>query len=388
MKIILIINLLSLMKMNSPISLLHSDFELSYPVSASLDNGNIFIIHNNGVYICDKSLSNILKSPILFSSENQLTKEDLSKIIITKLEEKALFCLIKDSIFIFDNQGNFLSQKNIIPTLIEGIPNTYTLFGAKENEYSYQFYIGFAINYKLYLQSYEFNLYYNSTEIMKANYDGINCCLQVGSSCQNKNIKNDILNCHIMIDSNKNESIICFYIIDDDQEYFGIGKFQADGGSFKRSNTKCKNHEIDKVATIKSVLSSDSQKAFICVIFISGENNCFNYDYSNDYIEGFNLNYLNCNNNICQKNIFSLNVYYFSDKNEYIFGCSGEKNNITTCVFNNNFLNYEEINNIYKNENDENINSFSYIYNIDDQKYNIIIDNSFEEKNLISTYFG
>ena len=119
--------------------------------------------------ICDKSFSNIIETSISFSLENQLTKEDLSKIIIFKLEEKALICLIKDSIYIFDNQGSFLSQKNIQLVLIEGTLNIYTLFGVKENENIYQFYIGFPFNNKLFLQYYKYNptYKYNSKKEFK-----------------------------------------------------------------------------------------------------------------------------------------------------------------------------------------------------------------------------
>ena len=193
-----------------------------------------------------------------------------------------------------------------------------------------------------------------------------------------------------MIDANNKDRIMCFYIlISDSKEYFGIGQFEVDGGSFRRSNVRCKNQEIDEVASIKSVLSPDSKTAFICVLFTSGENNCFSYDNTNSYSSGFNFNNFNCNDKICQTNDYSLKVDYFSDNQKYIFGCSGEDNNITTCIFNQDFSISEEINNKYISESEGNINSFSFVYSSEDQKYYIIMDEIFEEKIedvLITTY--
>ena len=41
-----------------------------------------------------------------------------------------------------------------------------------------------------------------------------------------------------MLNDYNEEKIMCFYIIinDDSTEYFGIGRFERDGGSYKMSN--------------------------------------------------------------------------------------------------------------------------------------------------------
>lgn len=226
---------------NSSIPLIHPNFELTNPVSTSLDNGNIFIINKNGVYVCDKSLSNISKTPLSFSGDNQLTKDDLSKVIISKLDDKAIICLIKTDVYIFNGQGDFLEKKNLYLHLIDGTPGAFTLFGVKQVGNTYIYYVGFAVNNRLYMQSFEYQIEYNRIDINKANYDGIKCCLCLNSYCQEKNIKNDKLSCQIMLNDYNDEKIICFYIIEDNgSEYFGIGLFEVDGGSFKRKNESAK----------------------------------------------------------------------------------------------------------------------------------------------------
>ena len=254
---------------NSSIPLIHPDFDLTNPVSTTLDNGNIFIINKNGVYICDKSLSSIIKTSLSFSADNQLTKDDLSKVIISKLDDKAVICLIKSAVYIFNGQGDYLQTGNLKLHLIDGTPEAFTLFGVKEVSNTYIYYVGFAVNNRLYLQSFEYQIEDNRIEIMKANYDGIKCCLQMNSYCQEKDIKNGKLSCQMMVYNYDEEKIMCFYIIvDNDLEYFGIGHFVVDGGSFKRSNDIYKSHEIDQVASIKSVLSPDSKIAFILIMIL------------------------------------------------------------------------------------------------------------------------
>ena len=46
-----------------------------------------------------------------------------------------------------------------------------------------------------------------------------------------------------MTDSNNDESITFFIIDDEPNEYFGIGKFETEGGSFERSSTKSNNQK-------------------------------------------------------------------------------------------------------------------------------------------------
>ena len=365
---------------NSTVIQLNSDISISYPTSKTLLNGNIFIIHETGVYVCDKSLSTIIKTSLSFSDDTKLTKNDLMKVRIGMLDDGILFCIIKDSVYAFDKEGAFLSNYNIILTY-SGTPELYSLFGLTYDDYSYYYYVAYALNNKLYIQYYEYILDYKKTEITKSNYDGIKCCLQTESyTCQEKNIKDNIVNCHLMINPNdsKKKIITCFYIIMDDEgkEYFGIGRFDVDGGTFKRSSIKKQNIELNNIEAMKSVVSPDLTTAFICVIFNSGENNCFKYYYNQD----LSLDFFNCGKQkICQTNDYSLNVNYFSEKNEYIFGCSGEDSNITTCIFNNDFS-YTEKNT--KFECKKEIDSFSYVYSSEIDGYNIILDNTCEEKNI------
>ena len=47
----------------------------NYPYSLTLTNGNIFIIHQKGVTICDYSLSTIIENVIIFSEDEEIKTE-------------------------------------------------------------------------------------------------------------------------------------------------------------------------------------------------------------------------------------------------------------------------------------------------------------------------
>ena len=120
----------------------------------------------------------------------------------------------------------------------DGTPEVFSLFGVKISDYNYGYYtygyyIGFVSNNKLFLQYYEYSTYGNSTQIYKENTEGLQCYLKDGNSYVDKNIRNDKLSCHIMLNSENKETIMCFYVlIDGSNEYFGIGNFRISSGSF------------------------------------------------------------------------------------------------------------------------------------------------------------
>ena len=363
----------SFILITSNIEFLIPEIEFSNSVSTSLINGNIFIIYKLGIYICDENLKNIIKQIITFSSDDQLTKDDLKYIKITRPVNDIFICSIKQYIYIFDLQGNFKSRYTLLNNDGGGVPTAYGLFGVtyySNNEGYYLYYISFASNSKLFLREYKYIPSYNRTEVQKYNFGGIDICLQQ-SSCVTKNIKDDLVNCQLMKNSYGNNIYVCFYIIlDGSNEYFGIGHYGEDGGTFKRTETK--NVELNDVVNIKSTISPDLTEAFICIIFSSGENNCFNYNIINQF-NSFEVNYYDCSNNICQTNYNSLKVEYNPTKEEYIFGCLGNNLNITTCIFNEDYT-YNEFINKYESEYE--IDSYSYIYNQDKDLYYLILSES------------
>ena len=94
-----------------------------FPYAFKLPNNQIFVIHKKGITITDKDFKTVVRREITFTgSERITTDEDYTKITHTMEHGEHLICIIKDLIFVFDINGNFLKQIN---TLITNDPVEY-----------------------------------------------------------------------------------------------------------------------------------------------------------------------------------------------------------------------------------------------------------------------
>ena len=131
-----------------------------YPNSLFLSNMNIFIIHKYGISICDSNLTSIIKNVTVF--ENELIEQDLPKITYS-YEYEIIITIIKDRIYIFDNEGSLLYKNNTKIISQTENPSYYTLVQIKNENNYYYYVIGF--NYNNYLHF----LYYKYYIVTKAN---------------------------------------------------------------------------------------------------------------------------------------------------------------------------------------------------------------------------
>ena len=120
--------------------------------SAELSNGQKLLVHKLGIDIVDKDYNQKIRTEITFTDDEQISTEDkLKNVIIKKFENGYLICLVVDRTYIFDNLGNFLSEKENIN--FDFTVNYYSL-NIKDN---YHFFIGFISEETFYLYYYEYN---------------------------------------------------------------------------------------------------------------------------------------------------------------------------------------------------------------------------------------
>ena len=330
------------------------------PLSIYLSNGNLFIIHKYGIEVCNKYLTEIIKSQIIFEEEEFITTQKLSKVILSKFEDGYIISLINNKIYFFDEEGNFLYKSERIDK--EKNPDYYNL-NIKDK---YHFYIGFISEDKLNLYYYEYSKSLNITQLIASKED-FKCFLNMVNRFF---LRNRGVNCHIMINTGIGETLACFYILyntNTQQDTFAIGFYKInedkieENWSYWPASKDCENINFLKVD-----VNSEGSKALICLILSNGENNCFIYDI---YASGFKMDYLNCNKKICRNEYYGFKIKYYNETNEFIFSCLGEKGNITYCVFNN--FEFYEIN---KFDECDNINGYSTLYSNNANKYYIISD--------------
>ena len=91
-------------------------FNSSFPVAFNLNNGNIFIISEKGIYIYDQIL-NCLNIIFNFTSENLITSSNYaSKINFFQLSDEDggnIFCLAREIIYVFSSNGIYQASFNI-----------------------------------------------------------------------------------------------------------------------------------------------------------------------------------------------------------------------------------------------------------------------------------
>ena len=76
--------------------------------SIQLLNGNFLMIHQYGIDICDKGLTKIIKTEIIFTNDEQITLYKMKNIIIKQFTDGYIISLINDNIYIFNESGHFL----------------------------------------------------------------------------------------------------------------------------------------------------------------------------------------------------------------------------------------------------------------------------------------
>ena len=105
----LFISFLIIISIGNTISLL----DFNFPSAIGLTNKNVFIVEQNGIYVYDEGLNNIIYRYPFQESEKIKDVTTLSKVII-KYEMNNIICLINGKIFFFDYEGKLLKKTGIL----------------------------------------------------------------------------------------------------------------------------------------------------------------------------------------------------------------------------------------------------------------------------------
>ena len=122
----------------------YSYLSFNFPYSLTLANGNIFVIHQKGISICNYRLDTIIENITIFSEDEEIkTEESLSKIT-TAFDNGYIISIINDKIYIFDENGAFIysDTKSILET--GETAEYYTLVPIKKQIDYYHYIIGYV----------------------------------------------------------------------------------------------------------------------------------------------------------------------------------------------------------------------------------------------------
>ena len=337
---------------------------LIFAHSITLLNGDIFIIHKDGIVVYDSSLNYIKYSfPIsnLINSESILSKIEIESF--SALDGGYIIGLIDKRIFFFDWEGHKIYESQEIGELVG---DHYTLIPIKRNLNDYFYMIGFIENKKINLKFFIYNKDNNSTNInhtigpldFDSQYDILNT-----------------LSCQLMKDSNEESKIVCFFNYKDESN-FTTTNFIINITDYNIYNSLEPriNMGMREIKVMKSVTNFEKNRTFICFSYPDGPSDCIIYSIKNNNFE--NKRQYNVE---CGDKFYKLKLQFVRETNHFLFFCQ-YSNFINLAILDYNLNNITN----YKKDN-FNYDSISIIYSYNLSNYHVIINN--KDQLNEATYF-
>lgn len=299
------INFYSFYLLSITISQIKSNLSFAYPSAITLINGNIFVVEKFGIYICDHTLSYIIKNEFTFSEEDQIKNEEDYSRVILKQRFSYIISLINYKIYIFDSEGKIIynDSKKIA---IEEIPKYYTLTPILDENNSYYYIIGYFQNNNLNINYYKYDKLQNKNENIYISHDFIYNNKVLHNQYQ---LKSQLLTCEYI---QKNQSsqyvLVCFYIIlKDNKNYLFQSFYSINSSSIEPIyNYKIDFFEIQNIKSLKSEINNEFNKIIIRLSAL--DNKDYQYQFvlyeKTGKIIGFNDKklYLQSSDNILELN--------------------------------------------------------------------------------------
>ena len=306
-------------------------YGIQFSRSFQLNNGNIIIAGNTGIYTYDNSG--------LISLFNYTINEKISEIEdacyttfaqFPKEYNEVVVILVMHVIYIFDSKGKFVFKTG----LNIGSPkfNFYTIVPIIYKDEKYYFILGYInSNSKAFLQYISF-----TTNNQQFTYE--DCYEFDQNNTQRKNVHYDYgITCQLMDHYIHNEVLTCFYQNNDPK--------QIAASSFKLNNNKIENLFLnssynDSAFVIQSTISSNKKKSLVCYVRNNQNDSndhfgyCAIYDIDKNKFDNYNK-YIS--RQTCGTQLNNIYLNYFKETGEYIFSCTSYENGINIMKFNDNF---------------------------------------------------
>ena len=191
---------------------LKSFLYFNYPFSLTLSDGNILVIHQKGICICNYHLSEIKQNIKTFSEDEEIRTEDSLSKITTAFENGYIISIINDKIFIFNENGTLIYESNNIILESGETAGYYTLVPIKKESSYYQYVIGYIHSKSLYLLYYKYDFTTgtnNSPTSIRSQkfYDPDSSIIPRDTY----NYENKVLTCQYMTESRYNNLLVCFF---------------------------------------------------------------------------------------------------------------------------------------------------------------------------------
>ena len=299
-----------------------------YPLVHIMSNGDLFVITQKGIRVFDQTLK-IQKSCHNFTSNFITSNDDISKNTIAQFPNDYIISLYNNILLVCSSEGVYIFEKDLSSN-IRG--DYYSLIPHRIDSNNYYYIITFFIEGKLSVQYYKLIIdIQENTCIASVSYETYN----------SNNLISEIMyrghSCQIMLKEDE-EVLACFYEINN-RPAISVTLFKISDTFSTNQITEINTEKIfspnERATVIKSAISNNKKKALICYIMDNNGAFCLNYDIDNNLFSP-EIKYINS----CRVSISTMNVYYFEDKNEYMFICNENENQggFNSITFNSDFI--------------------------------------------------
>ena len=302
------------------------NFDVKYLKVFELKRNNILACTEKGIYLYNNITDS--NATILKNFERDIDREEFDFLTIEQFEvgEKYIIALYKDMVFIFQEDGQLLTEKEVhfesggkYYALVPYEINIY-----ENNSYNYSFFVGFLKGSTEFLinllsfnnTSFEINKG-NDISLSLSNYTSISS--EQGFSCQIMNSKkhNKVLTCFFRHSS---QLAIESYNLTDFHPIYDL--------SYKTDNAH-------NPILIHSVVSVDKTESLICYLKDWNKARCDKYNINDNKLMNLLEDKIDCS---CINYNPSVSMIYTStEKDKFIYTCMGYNNYYNLYQFNSDF---------------------------------------------------
>ena len=290
----------------------------TYPYTITLSNNNIFVVHQFGVDVIDPLFTKILKRVIIFSEDEIIsTEKELSKLEVI-YRFNYIIVLIKDKIYIFNNNADLLSISDDKISSDMSI-EYYALVPYRILNGFYYFVVGFFdtknyLNLLLYKYQIEGNkiIYITTkrnTKLDGNSFEGKSLACEFMKYIRNS-ITQNLLTCFLVYRKSEPFSTFSKHL---SVKYYNITENEINEYSY----SSIPSMQLDDIKFLKIAKNNSSNLAYICFYQqIKDSASCLKYDTSNRELYGL-MGY----NKKCRNKIYGLKVKYISETDIISFSC-------------------------------------------------------------------
>ena len=314
--IIILYFLFSLNQANSDLPNI-SIIENKYPICFKMNNGNILILNEIGLYVTDSTFSSIINAHNFTTliEKNDLTITKISQF--SKENDEYILIFVKLSKYLLSKEGEYIKDFDISSNI--SVVNSYVLFLNKKFS-NYIYYSLFYI-YSAQITISNFYININSNENTLLNIQSYKPTLDSFPSLV---IQNHEIACNYMNSNEYGKIILCFFYSFNPN---GIMTSAFDpNNNFNEINDKIPINYIstENIKSLTSTTNNNLKKTIIgylydakgcCLFYDIDLKNFTNYE---DVSEGKNQYILECS----RDGILNPQIYFFKETQEFIFICN------------------------------------------------------------------